>query len=281
MFFTVQQQTVAVVQRFGKHKTMAPAGLNFYSPFFDRVVARLDLRIQELSVRVETKTKDNVFVHMGVAVQFHIQDPYAAYYKLANPRAQIESYVFDTVRARVPQLTLDQAFEAKDEIADAVRNQLSHIMDDFGYAIIKALVTDIDPDQAVKDSMNRINAAERLKVAAEMEAEADKIRQVKAAEAEAESKHLQGKGIALQRKAIADGLAESAEVVQDNMQSMSAESVMSLLLLTQYFDTLQGMAQSSGTRTIFLPHSPGGMNDIYDQVSRAVMMGSQVPAATD
>ena len=273
-FFTVQQQTVAIVQRFGKHKMVAHAGLNFKTPLIDSVVARLDLRIQELPVRVETKTKDNVFVQMTIAVQYNIMNPEDAFYKLSNPTGQIESYVFDVVRATVPQMTLDQTFDAKSEIADEVKTELADIMDDFGYHIVKALVTDIDPDADVKDSMNRINAAERLKVAAEMEAEADKIRLVKAAEADAESKHLQGLGIAKQRKAIADGLAESATLVQDNIASISAESVMSLLLLTQYFDTLQSMSQNSGTRTIFLPHSPGGMANIYDQVQEAIIVGN-------
>ena len=187
--------------------------------------------------------------------------------------------MFDTVRAKVPLLTLDRCFEAKDEIADTVRNQLADIMDDFGYTIVKALVTDIDPDREVKESMNRINAAERLKHAAELEADADKIRHVKAAEADAEAKHLQGQGIAMQRKAIADGLAESAELVQGNMDNMSNEAVMALLLLTQYFDTLQSMAEASETRTIFLPHSPSGMNEIYTQVQNAVMVGEGLQAA--
>jgi len=276
--FTVRQQTVAIVQRFGKHLNVAHAGLNFKAPFVDQVVARLDLRIQELTVRCETKTKDNVFVQMTIAVQYQIQNPYDAFYKLANPSGQIESYVYDAVRARVPMMTLDHAFEAKDDIAHTVKAQLADIMDDFGYLIVKALVVDIDPAASVKESMNRINAAERLKVAAEMEAEAEKIRHVKAAEAEAESKHLQGIGIAKQRKAIADGLSESAEVVQANMESMSAETIMSLLLMTQYFDTLQSMADKSGTRTIFMPHSPSGMGDIYSQVQNAVMMGETMDA---
>jgi regulator of protease activity HflC (stomatin/prohibitin superfamily) len=278
MLFTVRQQTVAIVQRFGKHQTIARAGLNFKIPFVDAVVARLDLRIQELTVRCETKTKDNVFVQMTIAVQYHVQNPYDAYYKLANPRGQIESYVYDVVRARLPLLTLDRAFEAKDDVAQAVKNQLAGIMDDFGYRIIKALVVDIDPDQAVKDSMNRINAAERLKEAAELEADADKIRQVKAAEADAEAKHLQGIGIAKQRMAIADGLSESADLVQKNMDHMSAETVMALLLMTQYFDTLQTMAEASDTRTIFMPHSPSGMDDIYKQVQKAVLVGEVLHA---
>lgn len=278
MFFTVQQQSVAIVQRFGRHSFIAKAGLNFKMPLTDSVVGRLDLRIQELVVRCETKTRDNVFVQMAIAVQYQVQNPYDAFYKLSNPRGQIESYVYDVVRARVPSLTLDQAFEAKDDVAQAVKIQLADIMDDFGYLIIKALVIDIDPDSTVKESMNRINAAERLKVAAEMEAEAEKIRHVKAAEAEAESKHLQGIGIAKQRMAIADGLSESAELVRGNMGAMSAETIMSLLLMTQYFDTLQTMADRSGTRTIFMPHSPSGMGDIYSQVKSSVMMGEGLPA---
>jgi regulator of protease activity HflC (stomatin/prohibitin superfamily) len=276
--FTVRQQTVAIVQRFGKHQAIATAGLNTKVPFIDAIVARLDLRIQELTVRCETKTKDNVFVQMTVAVQYQIQNPYDAFYKLANPRGQIESYVYDVVRARVPNLILDQAFEAKDDVAKAVKDQLADIMDDFGYLIVKALVVDIDPDSAVKESMNRINAAERLKDAAELEADADKIRQVKAAEADAEAKHLQGIGIAKQRKAIADGLSESAEVVRENMETMSAETVMALLLMTQYFDTLQCMSENADTRTIFMPHSPAGMDDIYKQVQGAVMVGEGLQA---
>lgn len=274
--YTVPQQTVAIVQRFGKHLKISPPGLHFLLPVADAVIARLDLRIQELHVRCETKTKDNVFVQMSIAVQYQVQNPYDAFYKLSNPAGQIESYVFDVVRAKVPNLTLDQAFEAKDEIAIAVKEQLAADMDDYGYLIIKALVVDIDPDAAVKASMNRINAAERLKEAAELEADAEKIRLVKAAEADAESKHLQGIGIAKQRKAIADGLAESAELVQGNVDGMSTETVMALLLMTQYFDTLQTMADKSETRTLFMPHSPSGMKDIYDQVLSAVVVGGEV-----
>jgi len=276
--YTVRQQTVAIVQRFGKHHRTDTAGLHFLVPVMDSVVGRLDLRIQELKVRCETKTKDNVFVQMTTAVQYQVQNPYDAYYKLSDPQAQIESYVHDVVRAKVPKLTLDHTFEAKDEIANAVKEHLADIMDDFGYLIVKALVVDIDPDADVKESMNRINAADRLRHAAELEAEAEKIRVVKAAEADAESKYLQGVGIAKQRKAIADGLAESAELVQGNVEDMTTETVMALLLLTQYFDTLQAMAEKSHTRTIFLPHSPGGMKDIYTQIQDAVLVANQVPA---
>ncbi len=273
--FTVRQQTVAVVQRFGKHQKMANPGLNFKIPLIDNIVDRIDMRIQEMVVHVETKTQDNVFVRMSVAVQYQVRAPYDAFYKLSSPTGQIESYVFDAVRAKVPLMKLDLVFEAKDEIADTVKEQLADIMDDFGYMIIKALVTDIDPAVEVKESMNRINAAERLKVAAEMEAEADKIRKVKAAEAEAESKHLQGIGIARQRKAIADGLSESAELVREHMDGVDSESIMALLLMTQYFDTLQAMAENSDSRTIFLPHSPSGMTNIHEQLRDAIIIGQE------
>jgi len=279
MLFTVEQERVAIVQRFGKHQQVATAGLNVKIPMIDKVVTTVDLRVQEMIVHVETKTLDNVFVRLAVAVQYQVRDPYNAFYKLSRPQQQIESFVFDVVRARVPSLELDHLFAAKDDVADAVRDQLAGIMAHFGYNIVRTLVTDIDPDAEVKASMNRINAAERLKLAAEREAEAAKIHRVKAAEAEAESKHLQGLGIARQRKAIADGLSESAELVQDHLEGVSAETVMSLLLLTQYFDTLQNMAEQSGTRTIFLPHTPAGMSQIYEQVQQAIMVGHEAREA--
>jgi regulator of protease activity HflC (stomatin/prohibitin superfamily) len=276
--FTVQQQSVAIVQRFGKHASVGTAGLNFKLPLIDKVTARLNLKIQEMQVKVETKTLDNVFVHITVAVQYQVSNPYDAYYRLDNPTAQIESYVFDVVRARVPQLKLDQVFEAKDDVADAVLENLADVMDEFGYRIVRTLVTDIDPAAAVKESMNRINAAERMRVASELDAEAAKIRVVKAAEAEAESKHLQGIGIARQRKAIADGLAESASAISHSISGASGESVMSLLMLTQYFDTLQSMSSRSATQTIFMPHSPGGMADLSQQISNAILSANH---ATD
>jgi regulator of protease activity HflC (stomatin/prohibitin superfamily) len=275
IFFTVQQQSVAIIQRFGKHAAVATPGLNVKIPIVDKVVTRLNLRIQEMLVKVETKTLDNVFVHMTVAVQYQISNPADAFYRLDNPQAQIESYVFDVVRARVPQLKLDQVFEAKDDVADAVLENLADVMDEFGYKIVRTLVTDIDPAPQVKDSMNRINAAERMRVAAEMEAEAAKIRVVKAAEAEAESKHLQGIGIAKQRQAIASGLSQSAEAIQHSMGGASGESVMALLMLTQYFDTLSSMANKSSTQTVFMPHSPGGMTDLYQQVTTAIIAANK------
>lgn len=276
--FTVRQQTAAIVERFGKFKRIAGAGLNFKIPFIDRIAGRISLRVQQLDVRVETKTKDNVFVFVIVSVQyFVIPDKVVdAFYKLQNADSQITSYVYDVVRARVPSITLDNVFETKDEIAQAVKIELEQIMDDFGYGIVKTLVTDIDPDANVKASMNQINAAQRLRVAAVEEAEAEKIRVVKAAEAEAESKALQGKGIADQRTAIVNGLKASVAEFQNGVQGTSAHDVMNLVLMTQYFDTLKDVGLSSNSNTIMIPHSPAGMQDISDQLRNAMITANEV-----
>lgn len=276
--FIVRQQTSAVVERFGRFKRIAPAGLNFKIPLVDRVSGRLSLRIQQLDVKIETKTKDNVFVNVIVSVQYYVLPSKVvdAFYKLQDPQGQITSFVFDTVRARVPSMILDDLFEKKDEIAMAVKSELDAVMDDFGYGIIKALVTDIDPDAKVKQSMNEINAAQRLREAAVQQAEADKIRVVKAAEGEAESKALQGQGIANQRKAIIDGLKESVQNFNKSVNGTSAEDVMNLVLMTQYFDTLKEIGLSSKSNTILIPHSPGGMGDISEQMRNAIITANEV-----
>ncbi len=276
--FTVKQQSVAIVERFGKFKKASSAGLNFKIPFIDHIAGRLNLRVQQLDVRVETKTKDNVFIFVVVSVQYYVlpNKTVDAFYRLQDPQAQITSFVFDTVRARVPGIILDQVFETKDDIAQAVKAELEQIMDDFGYGIVKALVTDIDPDAKVKASMNEINAAQRLRVAAVEQAEADKIRVVKAAEGEAESKALQGQGIANQRKAIIDGLKESVENFSEKVQGTKAEDVMNLVLMTQYFDTIKDIGLSSKSNTILIPHSPGGMGDISEQMRNAIITANEV-----
>jgi len=277
-FFTVKQQTAAIVERFGRFKRIAGAGLNFKIPLIDKVAGRISLRVQQLDVRVETKTKDNVFVNVIVSVQYFVipEKVVDAFYKLQNAEAQITSYVYDVVRARVPNIILDDVFETKDDIAQAVKLELEQIMDDFGYGIVKALVTDIDPDAKVKASMNEINAAQRLRVAAVEQAEADKIRVVKAAEAEAESKALQGKGIADQRTAIVNGLQDSVSEFQGSVIGTSAQEVMNLVLMTQYFDTLKDVGLSSTSNTIMIPHSPSGMNDISEQLRNAMIIANEV-----
>lgn len=280
-FFIVRQQTSAIVERFGKFKRTASPGLNLKIPVIDRVVGRLSLRIQQLDVRVETKTKDNVFVFVVVSVQYYVLPTKSvdAFYRLQNAQAQITSFVFDTVRARVPSIILDDLFEKKDDIAQAVKTELDAVMDDFGYGIVKALVTDIDPDAKVKQSMNEINAAQRLREAAVQQAEADKIRVVKAAEGEAESKALQGQGIANQRKAIIDGLKESVENFSSSIDGARAEDVMNLVLMTQYFDTIKDIGINGESNTIMIPHSPSGMSDISEQMRNAIITANQVPEA--
>jgi regulator of protease activity HflC (stomatin/prohibitin superfamily) len=277
-FFIVRQQTLAIVERFGRFKRVARAGLNVKIPLIDRVVGKPSLRIQQLDVQIETKTKDNVFIQCIVSVQYLVLTDKVvdAFYKLQNPQEQITSYVFDTVRARVPSIILDDVFEKKDDIAMAVKQELDSVMDDFGYGIIKTLVTDIDPDAKVKSSMNEINAAQRMREAAIQQAEAEKIRVVKAAEAEAESKALQGRGIAEQRKAIIDGLKESVENFSASVDGTKAQDVMNLVLMTQYFDTLKDIGLSGKSNTILIPHSPGGMGDISEQMRNAIITANEV-----
>jgi len=282
-FFVVQQQTAAVVTSFGKFTRVALPGLNMKRPFIESVAGRLNLRVQQLDVKVETKTEDNVFVHVVVSVQYHIlgDKVYEAFYKLTDPEMQITAFVFDVVRARVPRIKLDELFEKKDEIADAVKNELAHVMDDFGYGIVKALVTDIEPDRKVKEAMNEINAATRMRVAAMEKGEAERILRVKAAEAEAQSKALQGKGIADQRKAIVEGLRESVDTFQRSVPGTSAQDVMNLVLMTQYFDTIKELGATSRTNTILLPHSPGALTGLQEQIRTAMIGAEQVGRAAD
>ena len=278
LLFIVRHQTAAVVERLGRFNRIANSGLQFKIPFIERIAGRLSLRIQQLDVKVETKTKDNVFVNVIVSVQYMVipEKVFDAFYRLQQPELQITSYVYDVVRARVPGIELDNVFDTKDDIAQAVRAELAQIMDDFGYGIVKALVTDIDPDPNVKASMNQINAAQRLRLAAVEEAEADKIRVVKAAEGEAESKALQGKGIADQRLAIVEGLRESVTDFRDNVPGTTAQDVMNLVLMTQYFDTLKDIGLSSRTNTILIPHSPGGMSQVADQLREVMIVAGEV-----
>jgi regulator of protease activity HflC (stomatin/prohibitin superfamily) len=266
---------MAVVQRLGKFVRIAGPGLNFKTPWLEKVAGRVNMRVQQFRVEVETKTKDNVFVKILVSVQYQVlQDKvYEAFYKLQSPGDQITSYVFDSVRSQVPKMILDEVFEQKDNVADSVKTELSGVMKEYGYAIIKALVTDINPDEKVKNAMNDINAAQREQVAAQARGEADKILKVKQAEAEAESKALQGKGIADQRKAIISGLRESVEAFKESVEGASAKDVMALVLMTQYFDTLKEVGAQARSNTILVPHSPGAMPDFFQQIQNAIMIG--------
>lgn len=277
-FYIVGHQTVAVIQRFGRFSRLAKPGLHIKIPLIDWIAGRVNLRIQQLDVRVETKTQDNVFVHAVVSVQYYVlaDKVYEAFYTLEQPEKQITAFVFDVVRARVPKIPLDDVFEKKDEVADAVRQELTAMMSDFGYGILKALVTDINPDDKVKASMNEINAAQRLRLAANEKGEADRILRVKAAEAEAQSKALQGRGIAEQRKAIVDGLRESVDVFQRSVPGATANDVMNLVLMTQYFDTLKDIGMSGRSSTILVPHSPGHLGDLLGQLRDTIIGAGEV-----
>ncbi|GEQ84880.1 protease [Patiriisocius marinistellae] len=269
--FTVKQQTSAVVERFGKFLSSRNSGLHFKIPVFDRIAGRINLKVQQLDVLVETKTKDDVFVRLKISVQFQVikEKVYDAFYKLESPHDQITSYVFDVVRAEVPKMKLDDVFERKDDVAIAVKQELNEAMSDYGYDIIKTLVTDIDPDLQVKEAMNRINAAEREKVAAEYEAEAERIKIVAKARAEAESKRLQGQGIADQRREIARGLEESVDVL--NNVGINSQEASALIVVTQHYDTLQSIGEETNTNLILLPNSPqAGSNMLNDMIASFV-----------
>lgn len=276
-FFTVHTAQAAIVQRFGRFLRVATPGLNFKLPFFDRIATRMNMRVQQLDVVIESKTKDNVFVQIPVSIQYQVKPDkvYEAYYKLNDPSAQIQSYVFNVILGHVPKLNLDEAFLQQSDIAMAVKSELDAIMSDFGYDITKALVTDIKPDEKVKSAMNDINAAQREQVAANARGEADKILKVKQAEAEAASKALQGEGIANQRKAIIAGLQESVEMFQKSVPGATAQDVLLLVMMTQYLDTLKDLGSNSRSNTILMPHSPGGMTDFLGELRTAITVGME------
>lgn len=280
LFFIVKQQTAVIVERFGRFHSVRRAGFQFKIPLVDRISGRVSLKVQQLDVVVETKTKDDVFVKLKVSVQYMVLKSkiYEAFYKLDNPYAQITSYVFDVVRAEVPKLRLDDVFEKKDDIAIAVKNELQEAMNEYGYDIIKTLVTDIDPDDQVKQAMNRINASEREKVAAQYEGDAQRILIVEKARAEAESKRLQGQGIADQRREIAKGLLESVDVL--NKVGINSQEASALIVVTQHYDTLQSIGENSGTKLIMLPNSPNAasemLNNMVASFSAANMIGEEM-----
>lgn len=270
--YVVKQQSVAIIERFGKYQKTAGSGIHIRLPFgIDRIAARVQLRLLQSEIVVETKTRDNVFVTLNVATQYRVNEENVidAYYKLMRPEAQIKSYIEDALRSSVPKLTLDELFEKKDEIALEVQHQVAEEMSTYGYVIVKTLITKVEPDAEVKQSMNEINAAQRKRVAAQELAEADKIKIVTAAEAEAEKDRLHGVGIAQQRKAIVDGLSESIKELKDTDISLNEEEIMAILLTNQYLDTLNTFA-SNGNSTLFLPSEPSGGDDIRIQLLSAL-----------
>ena len=274
--FIVKQQSAAVVERFGKFVSVRHSGLQIKIPIVDRVTGRLSLRIQQLDVVVETKTKDDVFVKVKVSVQYKVikDKVYDAFYKLDFPQDQITSYVFDVVRAEVPKMILDDVFEKKDDIAIAVKGELNDAMKNYGFDIIKTLVTDIDPDAQVKESMNRINASEREKVAAQFEGDAQRILIVERAKAEAESKRLQGQGIADQRREIARGLEDSVKVL--NNVDINSQEASALIVVTQHYDTLQSVGSASNSNLILMPNSPQAGSEMLNNMVASFTASNQI-----
>ena len=259
-------------------------GLNFVIPLIERVAGKESIRIRQLDVPVETKTKDNVFVNLGVSVQFiAVSDKiFDAFYRLTDVELQITSYVYDVVRGEVPKKTLDEVFETKEDLAQIIKTDLSDSMDDFGYSIIKSLITDIDPAPNVKSAMNQINATARLLVAAQNEAEADKIRQVKSAEAEAESKKLQGEGIAQQRAAIIEGFKDSInDLKQVTGSEVETQDVMNMVMMVQYFDALRDIGTSGQNNAVLIPYGAGGSNQIFQQMTQAMITSDQIRRVTE
>ena len=276
VFFIINQQTAGIIERFGKFHSIRQSGLQLKIPVIDRIAGKLSLKIQQLDVIIETKTKDDVFVKLKVSVQYKVikEKVYDAFYKLDFPHEQITSYVFDVVRAEVPKMILDDVFLKKDDIAIAVKSELNVAMMEYGYDIIKTLVTDIDPDAQVKEAMNRINASEREKVAAQFEGDAARILIVEKAKAEAESKRLQGQGIADQRREIARGLEESVSVL--NKVDINSQEASALIVVTQHYDTLQSIGQETNSNLILLPNSPQAGSEMLNNMVASFTASNQI-----
>uniref|UniRef100_A0A5B6YTC3 Putative hypersensitive-induced response protein 4 n=1 Tax=Davidia involucrata TaxID=16924 RepID=A0A5B6YTC3_DAVIN len=280
----VDQASIGVVERWGRFEKLAEPGLNFFNPFAGECLAGiLSTRINSLDVRIETKTKDNVFVQLLCSIQYRVirQNADDAFYELQNPKEQIQAYVFDVVRAHVPRMTLDGLFEQKGDVAKAVLEELEKVMGAYGYSIEQILMVDIIPDAAVRKAMNEINAAQRLQLASVYKGEAEKVFQVKKAEAEAEAKYLGGVGVARQRQAITDGLRENILNFSHKVEGTSAKDVMDLILITQYFDTIKDLGNSSKNTTVFIPHGPGHVRDIGDQIRNGLMEATSAQVNVD
>jgi len=290
-FFTVETSQVALVQRLGKFSRIAGPGLNWKTPLIENVVYRMSMKVQQFDVQVETKTQDNVFVQIPVSIQYKVMPEAveAAFYKLSNPVKQIESMVYNVVLGHVPKMKLDDTFLNQADIASDLRDNLDGSMKEYGYSIVKVLISDIVPDQKVKAAMNDINAAQREREATVSRAETNKLLLVKQAEAEAESKRMQGEGIANQRKAIISGLKDSVEDFSKAVQGSTPQDVMQLVLMTQYFDTLKEIAGNDRTNTVLIPHSPSTLTDLFGQIRNAIVAGTEltkhpvlpVPPASD
>ena len=277
-FFTVQTSQVAIVQRLGKFARVAGPGLNWKTPLIETVITRMSMKVQQFDVQVETKTQDNVFVQIPVSIQYKVMPDgvESAFYKLTNPVKQIESMVYNVVLGHVPKMKLDDTFLNQADIATDLRDNLDGSMKEYGYSIVKVLISDIVPDQKVKAAMNDINAAQREREATVSRAETNKMLLVKQAEAEAESKRLQGEGIANQRKAIISGLKDSVEDFAQAVRGSTPQDVMQLVLMTQYFDTLKEIAANDHTNAILIPHTPNTLTDLFSQIRNALVSGIEL-----
>jgi regulator of protease activity HflC (stomatin/prohibitin superfamily) len=279
-FFTVEQQERAIVERFGKFVRVAGPGLQTKTPFVERVAGRMSLQVEQLNAQIETKTKDNVFVQVKLAVQYRVgasdQQVQDAFFKLDDPEVQMQAYAFDVVRSHIPSMDLDEAYADADTIAKHIQDTLHAQMADYGYEIVKALIVNIEPDQRVKDAMNNINASQRNQVAAAAQGDAQKTLAVKKAEGERETMRLQGEGVAAERKAIAEGLHESLEIIAQH--GLDPKEAMALVALTQYTDMVRALGEASNTNTILLPHSPSSVGDIMSQIRDGILIGD---AATE
>jgi regulator of protease activity HflC (stomatin/prohibitin superfamily) len=273
-FVTVGQQERAIIERFGKFVRVAGPGLQGKTPFVERVAGRVTLQVEQLNAEIETKTRDNVFVHVKLAVQYKVgsseQQVRDAYYKLEDPAAQMQSYAFDVVRSHIPNMDLDEAYADADTIANHIQETLHRQMAEYGYEIVKALITNIEPDQRVKDAMNNINASQRNQIAAAAQGEAEKTLAVKKAEGEKETMRLQGEGVAAERRAIAEGLRESLEIISE--QGLDPKEAMALVALTQYTDMIRALGEAANTNTILMPHSPSGVGDLLAQIRDGVLV---------
>src|SRR6516225_4225958 len=280
-FFTVEQQERAIVERFGKFVRVAGPGLQSKTPFVERVAGKMTLQVEQLNADIETKTKDNVFVHVQIAIQYKVgaedQQVQDAYYKLDNPEVQMQAYAFDVVRSHIPTMDLDEAYADADTIAMHIQDTLHRQMADYGYEIVKALITNIEPDQRVKDAMNNINASQRNQIAAAAQGDAQKTLAVKKAEGERETMRLQGEGVAAERKAIAEGLHESLEIIAQH--GLDPKEAMALVALTQYTDMVRSLGEASNTDTILLPPSPNSGGDIMSQIPGGILIAAAAPGA--
>ncbi|WP_185865060.1 SPFH domain-containing protein [Blattabacterium cuenoti] len=274
--FIVNQETAVIIERMGKFHSIRYAGLNFKIPIIDQIESKLTLKIQQLDIIVDTKTKDNVFIKVKISIQFKVikDKVYEAFYKLDNPHSQINSYIFDVVRAEVPKMKLDDVFERKNHIAIVVRRELEESILEYGYSIIKTLVTDIDPDEQVKLAMNRINTAEREKVAAAYKAESERIKIIAKAQAESESKRLQGKGTADQRREITKGILDSVEVL--NNVGINSQEASALIVVTQHYDTLQSIGSKSNTNLVLIPNSPESANEMLNNMITSLNISNKI-----